>query len=110
MSAGAIANSVDFQHERRVTTALTRGFVPQSLPEVAGFEVGLAYEPAASQSVGGDVYGAWPLPSGEIAMLVGDVAGKGVEKAALRQWCASSSRPGPGTWPTPPRCWSRPTP
>ncbi len=83
VSAGAIANSVDFQHERRVTTALTRGFVPQSLPEVAGFEVGLAYEPAASQSVGGDVYGAWPLPSGEIAMLVGDVAGKGVEKAAL---------------------------
>ena len=83
VSAGAIANSIDFQHERRVTTALTRGFVPQSLPEVPGFEVGLAYEPAASQSVGGDVYGAWPLPSGEIAMLVGDVAGKGVEKAAL---------------------------
>ena len=66
-----------------MTNALTRGFVPQSLPEVVGFEVGLAYEPAASQSVGGDVYGAWPLPSGEIAMLVGDVAGKGVEKAAL---------------------------
>jgi len=83
VSAGAIANSFDFQHERRVTAALTRGFVPQSLPEVAGFEVGLAYEPAASQPVGGDVYGAWPLPSGEVAMLVGDVAGKGVEKAAL---------------------------
>ncbi len=83
VSAGAIANSFDFQHERRVTAALTRGFVPQSLPEVAGFEVGLAYEPAASQAVGGDVYGAWPLPNGEVAMLVGDVAGKGVEKAAL---------------------------
>jgi hypothetical protein len=83
VSAGAIANSFDFQHERRVTAALTRGFIPQSLPEVAGFEVGLAYEPAASQAVGGDVYGAWPLPNGEVAMLVGDVAGKGVEKAAL---------------------------
>ena len=83
VSAGAIANSFDFQHERRVTAALTRGFVPQSLPEVAGFEVGLAYVPAASQPVGGDVYGAWPLPNGEVAMLVGDVAGKGVEKAAL---------------------------
>jgi serine phosphatase RsbU (regulator of sigma subunit) len=83
VSAGAIANSFDFQHERRVTAALTRGFVPPTLPEVAGFEVGLAYEPAASQVVGGDVYGAWPLPGGEVAMLVGDVAGKGVEKAAL---------------------------
>jgi Stage II sporulation protein E (SpoIIE) len=83
VSAVAIANSIDFQHERRLTSALTLGFVPQSLPEVAGFEVGLAYEPAAGQPVGGDVYGAWTLSSGEVAMLVGDVAGKGVEKAAL---------------------------
>ena len=83
VSAVAIANSLDFQHERRLSAALTRGFVPQSLPEVPGFEVGLAYEPAAGQPVGGDVYGAWPLPSGEVAMLIGDVAGKGVEKAAL---------------------------
>jgi serine phosphatase RsbU (regulator of sigma subunit) len=29
------------------------------------------------------VYGAWTLPDGEIAVLVGDVAGKGVENAAL---------------------------
>jgi serine phosphatase RsbU (regulator of sigma subunit) len=29
------------------------------------------------------VYGAWELPSGEVAVLVGDVAGKGVENAAL---------------------------
>ena len=29
------------------------------------------------------MYGAWGLPSGEVAVLVGDVAGKGVETAAL---------------------------
>jgi serine phosphatase RsbU (regulator of sigma subunit) len=33
--------------------------------------------------VGGDVYGAWLTPSGEVAVLVGDVSGKGVETAAL---------------------------
>ena len=56
---------------------------PTSLPDLPGFELGLLYEPAAHQPAGGDVYGAWELPGGEVAVLVGDVAGKGVETAAL---------------------------
>jgi GAF domain-containing protein len=83
LSTAAIVNSTSFQHERRVAGVLTRGFVPQSLPDLPGFEVGLAYEPAAKTPVGGDVYGAWLRPSGEVAFLVGDVSGKGVETAAL---------------------------
>jgi serine phosphatase RsbU (regulator of sigma subunit) len=80
-SAAAIANAIDFGRERRIARALTAGFVPESLP---GFETGLVYEPAASQPTGGDVYGAWRIGStGEMAVLVGDVAGKGVETAAL---------------------------
>lgn len=82
-AAAGIANAIDFERERRVARALTLGFVPESLPEVPGFEVGLLYEPAASQPTGGDVYGAWETPTGEVAILVGDVAGKGVETAAL---------------------------
>jgi serine phosphatase RsbU (regulator of sigma subunit) len=82
-SAAGIANAIDFERERRIARALTLGFVPGSLPEVSGFEVGLLYEPAASQPTGGDVYGAWETPAGEVAILVGDVAGKGVETAAL---------------------------
>lgn len=100
-SAGAIANAVDYGRERRIARALTLGFVPESLPEVAGYETGLHYAPAANEPTGGDVYGAWELPGGEVAVLVGDVAGKGVETAALssmvrffveaRSW--DSSRP-----------------
>lgn len=82
-SAAAIANAIDFERERRIARALTRGFVPDSLPEVAGYDVGLLYEPAANQPAGGDLYGAWALPGGDVAVLVGDVAGKGVETAAL---------------------------
>ena len=81
--AAAIANAIDFERERRVAGALTLGFVPEYLPEVPGFEVGLFYEPSASQPTGGDVYGAWQTQGGSVAVLVGDVAGKGVEKAAL---------------------------
>jgi GAF domain-containing protein len=82
-SAAAIANAIDFQRERHIARALTLGFVPESLPEVEGFEVGLLYAPAANEPTGGDLYGAWRLPNGEVAVLIGDVAGKGVETAAL---------------------------
>src|SRR3954454_11813177 len=82
-SAAAIANAIDFQRERRIARALTLGFVPESLPEVEGHDTGLFYTPAASEPAGGDVYGAWGLRDGSVAVLVGDVAGKGVETAAL---------------------------
>jgi GAF domain-containing protein len=83
-SAAAIANAVDYQRESRIARALTLGFVPESLPAVPGYETGLLYAPAANEPTGGDVYGAWPVAGGEaIAVLVGDVAGKGVETAAL---------------------------
>jgi GAF domain-containing protein len=83
-SAGAIANAIDYQRERRIARALTLGFVPESLPELPGYETGLLYAPAANEPTGGDVYGAWPVGAGDtVAVLVGDVAGKGVETAAL---------------------------
>jgi GAF domain-containing protein len=82
-SAAAIANAIDFGRERRLARALTLGFVPESLPALAGYETGLLYAPALGEPTGGDVYGAWTLPGGDVAVLVGDVAGKGVENAAL---------------------------
>jgi serine phosphatase RsbU (regulator of sigma subunit) len=83
-SAAAIANAIDFQRERHIARALTLGFVPESLPKLPGYETGLLYAPAANEATGGDVYGAWPVGEGDgVAVLVGDVAGKGVETAAL---------------------------
>ncbi len=82
-AAGAIANALDHQRERRVADALTRGFVVGPAPVLPDVELGLIYEPAGEQVGGGDVFGAWPLPSGATAVLVGDVSGKGLEVAAL---------------------------
>jgi serine phosphatase RsbU (regulator of sigma subunit) len=82
-SAAAIANAIDFERERHIARSLTLGFVPESLPRVPGYETGLLYAPALGEPTGGDMYGVWELPSGEVAVLVGDVAGKGVETAAL---------------------------
>ena len=79
----AIANAIDFERERRIARTLTLGFVPEPLPELPGYATGLVYAPAFSDPIGGDVYGAWPIPGGRMALLVGDVARKGVEAAAL---------------------------
>jgi serine phosphatase RsbU (regulator of sigma subunit) len=83
ISAAALANADAFQQERHLARTLAHGFVPETLPSVPGWDVGVLYEPADDQPTGGDLYGAWPLPSGELAVLIGDVAGKGVESSAL---------------------------
>lgn len=82
-SAAAIANSMDFEHERHLARALTMGFVPESLPTLPGYEMGLVYQPAANQPTGGDVYGAWQLPSGDVGIVMGDVSGKGAATAGM---------------------------
>src|SRR3954452_13670750 len=82
-AAGALANALDFQRERRVAHALTRGFIPGPAPALPGLQIGLVYEPAGHDVGGGDVFGAWTLPSGAAAVLIGDVSGKGLEVAAL---------------------------
>jgi GAF domain-containing protein len=83
VAAGAIANALDFQRERRIAHALTRGFVPGPLPELEGFDAGLVYEPAGGVAGGGDFFGLWRLPNRAVALLVGDVSGKGLEVAAI---------------------------
>ena len=83
LAAAAIANALEFQHERRIARALTRGFIPDAPPELDGFELGLVYEPAGHEVSGGDIFGVWRLPDGALAVLVGDVSGKGLEVAAV---------------------------
>ena len=82
-AAAAIANALDFQRERRVALALTRGFIPGPLPELEGFDAGLIYSPSGHAAGGGDFFGLWRLPNGSVAVLVGDVSGKGIEVAAI---------------------------
>ena len=82
-AAGAIANALDFQRERRVALALTRGFIPGPLAELEGFDAGLVYEPSGHAAGGGDLFGLWRLRSGAVAFVVGDVSGKGIEVAAI---------------------------
>ena len=69
------------QKEIELARKVQLGFLPQTLPEVAGYEFYSHYSPA--QTVGGDYYDFVLLPGGRVAVVLGDVAGKGVPAALL---------------------------
>jgi serine phosphatase RsbU (regulator of sigma subunit) len=74
-------NSEKEKKEIEIARAVQLGFLPQSWPEIPGYEFYSAYSPA--QSIGGDYYDYIHLPDGKLAIVLGDVAGKGVPAALL---------------------------
>jgi sigma-B regulation protein RsbU (phosphoserine phosphatase) len=69
------------QSQMNLAREVQRGFLPQKVPEVEGYEFFSHYSPA--QTVGGDCYDFVPLAGGRVAIVLGDVAGKGVPAALL---------------------------
>src|SRR6202040_1642249 len=67
-----------------------RGFLPQQLPEVPGYEFFCHYESAFE--VGGDYYDFISLSEQRVAVLLGDVAGKGVVAALLMAKLSADAR------------------
>lgn len=67
--------------ERELTLAgeVQASFMPRRLPEVAGWQVSVALEPALETS--GDFYDVHLLPNGRLGVLVADVVEKGVGAA-----------------------------
>jgi serine phosphatase RsbU (regulator of sigma subunit) len=69
------------EKELEIARKVQLGFLPKSFPEVTGYDFFAFYSPA--QTVGGDYYDFLALPGGKTAVVVGDVAGKGVAAALL---------------------------
>jgi serine phosphatase RsbU (regulator of sigma subunit) len=67
--------------EMELARAVQLGFLPQAMPAVDGYEFFAHYSPA--QTIGGDYYDAVALPNNRLAVVLGDVAGKGVPAALL---------------------------
>src|SRR5437764_8846805 len=69
--------------ERAASAILERSLVPAALPVVPGFKFAARYAPAIQRGVGGDWYDVFRLPSGEVWLSVGDVAGHGLPSAVV---------------------------
>jgi hypothetical protein len=82
-AAVAIARAQLHEREANIAETLQRALLPASLPSVEGFRLSARFTPGSEVQVGGDWYDALPLPSGELLLVIGDVAGKGVRAASL---------------------------
>jgi len=82
-AGAALQNAAQFEQERHIAETLQHALLPDALPTVPGLAIAGLYRAAAGAQVGGDFYGVWTLPDGEVAVLVGDVSGKGVEAAGI---------------------------
>ena len=67
--------------ERSAATTLQRNILPTAVPSVPGFEIAARYVPSGNGEIGGDWYDVFPLPSGAVCIVIGDVVGRGLEAA-----------------------------
>ena len=74
-----LQDNQSLRREMDVARSIQRDFLPESLPVVRGVKLWAALHPA--RQVSGDFYDAFPLPSGSIVLVVGDVCDKGVGAA-----------------------------
>ena len=77
----ALQNALLFERERQNAEALQDALLAEEPPAVPGLELATLYRAAAGAMVGGDLYNIWRLHDGRVAVLVGDVSGKGVAAA-----------------------------
>lgn len=72
-----VVEEADFDHAR----AIQQSLLPREMPRVANIDVSGVWQPA--RMMGGDYYDLLPLSDTELAICIGDVAGKGMPAALL---------------------------
>ncbi|RZQ64662.1 PP2C family protein-serine/threonine phosphatase [Amycolatopsis suaedae] len=88
--------------ERAAASALQRSLLPGRLPSIDDMEFAARYVPGAKAAVGGDWYDLFPLPGDRLGIVIGDVAGHGLQAAvvmgrlrsALRAYALDGDDPG----------------
>jgi serine phosphatase RsbU (regulator of sigma subunit) len=99
--AAAAVRSQAAHDDQVAAAALQRSLLPSALPVIPGAELAARYVPGRGV-VGGDWYDVFVLPSGELGVVTGDVAGSGLPAAvimgrmrsALRAYALEARDPG----------------
>ncbi|MDG4795243.1 SpoIIE family protein phosphatase [Micromonospora sp. WMMD1082] len=100
--AAAVEAQRSFDEEHRIAVTLQRSLLPRRIPEIAGLDLAVRYEPASARTeVGGDFYELVML-DGHLLLAIGDVAGHSLHAAtvmaelrhALRAYAVEGHQPG----------------
>jgi hypothetical protein len=79
----ALENAELYEQQRLVAETLQRRLLPGGLPSFPGVTMAWRYLPGwRGSDIGGDWYDAAVVPGGRLALVVGDVMGKGIQAAA----------------------------
>ncbi|MFF5389664.1 SpoIIE family protein phosphatase [Streptomyces sp. NPDC013012] len=82
-AAVSIDNARRYTHERSTALTLQRTLLPRHTVQQSAVETASRYLPAGSRAgVGGDWYDVIPLSGARVALVVGDVVGRGLHAAA----------------------------
>lgn len=81
--AASAVGQVRARAARRAARVLQLGLVPGRLPQHAGLELAARYVPGDALEVGGDWYDVFQLPGERLGIVVGDVAGHGLDAAIV---------------------------
>jgi serine phosphatase RsbU (regulator of sigma subunit)/PAS domain-containing protein len=82
-AATAVENARLYTERSLIASTLQQSLLPPALPEIPGFRLASLYRPAGEHNeVGGDFYDVFEVPGGWM-VVVGDVAGRGPQAAAL---------------------------
>jgi serine phosphatase RsbU (regulator of sigma subunit)/anti-sigma regulatory factor (Ser/Thr protein kinase) len=80
----AAIDSAQLSEQRAVTEIMQRTLLPFALPDVPGVRFSAKYLPAGSGvKIGGDWYDVLQLSNGRLALVIGDVVGRGVLAATV---------------------------
>jgi serine phosphatase RsbU (regulator of sigma subunit)/anti-sigma regulatory factor (Ser/Thr protein kinase) len=91
-----------FETQHGTAQLLQRSMLPEQLPNLPRLRIAARYDPGVDgNAAGGDFYDAFLLPTGDLGVVLGDVAGHDVQaaarmgqvRAALRALALSDQRP-----------------
>jgi Stage II sporulation protein E (SpoIIE)/GAF domain len=80
--AATAVHSLSARADRIAVAALQQSLLPSALPAIRGVQMAARYVPGRGV-VGGDWYDVFTLPSGELCVVIGDVAGSGLPAAVI---------------------------
>lgn len=89
----------EMERDLELAFRVQKSFLPSGPPAIAGYQFFDFYEPA--KTIGGDYYDYISLPNNRLAIVLADVAGKGVPAALLMAKLSAEARVALATCPAP---------
>ena len=104
LAVAAVRNAQSYAYEQNIAETLQKAFLPGARTEMPGLDIAEQYHPTRIEEarIGGDYYDFIPLGPRRLAVVIGDISGKGLAAAiytamakyTLRAFAAQDMSPG----------------